>query len=108
MASPTLTVRLNNEIKDQMLSYPDTNWSAFVRMAIQKELERLQRSDASQLIEQVRAKLPEDATPAVELIRAMRQSEEAKAEAKTAGQDEKGTSDKKDKKKDGKKKGGEA
>lgn len=72
MSTPTLTVRVTPDLKERMLAHPDRNWSAFIRKAIDGELERMQRNEAAQTIAEVRAVLSADGTSAVETIKSLR------------------------------------
>lgn len=69
----TLTVRVPPDLKERMLSHPELNWSAFIRKAIDAELERMQRNEAAQAIAEVRAKIPSGGPGAVQIVRSMRE-----------------------------------
>jgi len=72
MSTPTLTVRVTPDLKERMLAHPDRNWSAFIRKAIDAELERMQRNEAAQTIAEVRAVLSSESAHAVETIQGLR------------------------------------
>jgi len=73
MSTPTLTVRVTLDLKERMLAHPERNWSAFIRKAIDAELERMQRNEAAQTIAEVRAVLSPDEHHAVEMIQQLRE-----------------------------------
>ncbi|WP_136686926.1 hypothetical protein [Halorhabdus amylolytica] len=52
---PTITVNVDNDLKDRMDSHPEINWSEVTRQAIQEKIETLEVMDeltsASELTE---------------------------------------------------------
>lgn len=47
---PTVTVRVDDETKDQMEEYPEINWSAVLRERISEVLEKQEDRDLAQAV----------------------------------------------------------